>query len=310
LSKHTIRRGVRLAAGMAAIALTATACGGDEGDGTDASASGGDTATCDAVTLGFIPSWTDGLSMAHLWKDVLESRGYEVEFEEIADAAPLYAGLAGGDVDVYPSAWSEVTHADYREEYEDDLEDLGAWYDGAVLTFAVPEYTDIDSIEDLAGNADRFGGQIIGIEPGAGLTRITKESVMPGYGLTDSYQLVESSTTAMLAELQAAIDAQEDIVVTLWRPFWANSEFPIKDLEDPQGALGEAEGLHNLARSGFSDDCGEVAELMSDFTMTDEQYGSLENLVVNEYGEGRYDEAVDQWFEDNPDVAATLRGES
>ncbi|TQN42963.1 glycine betaine/proline transport system substrate-binding protein [Blastococcus colisei] len=310
MSTHTTRRGVRLAAGMAAIALTATACGGGEDENTDVSASGGDSATCDSVTLGFIPSWTDGLSMAHLWQDVLESRGYEVEFEEIADAAPLYAGLAGGDVDVYPSAWSEVTHADYMAEYGDQIEDLGAWYEGAVLTLAVPEYTDIDSIEDLAGNADMFGGQIIGIEPGAGLTRTTKESVMPGYGLTDSYTLVESSTTAMLAELQAAIDAEEDIVVTLWRPFWANSQFPVKDLEDPQGTLGEPEGLHNLARAGFSEDCGEVAELMSDFTLTDEQYGSLENLVVNEYGEGQYAEAVDAWFEENPDVADTLRGES
>jgi glycine betaine/proline transport system substrate-binding protein len=294
---------------MAAIALTATACGADEGESTDVSASG-DSATCDSVTLGFIPSWTDGLSVAYLWQDALESRGYEVEFEEIADAAPLYAGLAGGDVDVYPSAWSEVTHADYMAEYGDQIEDLGTWYEGAVLTFAVPEYTDIDSIEDLAGNADMFGGQIIGIEPGAGLTDTTKNSVMPGYGLTDSYELVESSTTAMLAELQAAIDAEEDIVVTLWRPFWANSAFPIKDLEDPKGALGEPEGMHTLARTGFSDDCGEVAELMSGFTLTDEQYGTLENLVVNEYGEGRYADAVDAWFEDNPDVAATLRGES
>jgi glycine betaine/proline transport system substrate-binding protein len=308
LSTHTTRRGVRLAAGIAAVALTATACGGEEGSDTTAGGDGGGNG--ETITLGFIPSWTDGLSMAWLWKDVLEERGYTVEFEEIADAAPLYAGLAGGDVDVYPSAWSEVTHADYMAEYGDDVEDLGAWYEGAVLTFAVPEYTDIDSIEDLAGNADMFGGQIIGIEPGAGLTRTTKESVMPGYGLTDSYELVESSTTAMLAELQAATDAKEDIVVTLWRPFWANNEFPIKDLEDPRGLLGEPEGMHTLARTGFSEDFPEVAELLENFTLDDEQYGSLENLMVNEYGDGKYAEAVDQWLEDNPDVAESLIGGS
>lgn len=306
MSAHRLRTSTRLAAGLAAVALTATACGGDEADDTTAAAGGGES--CDSVTLGFIPSWTDGLSIAYLWQDVLESRGYDVEFEEISEAAPLYAGLAGGDVDVYPSAWSEVTHADYMAEYGDDIEDLGAWYGGAVLTFAVPEYSDVQSIADLAENPEMFDGQIIGIEPGAGLTRITKEEVIPAYGLGDSYELVESSTTAMLAELQSAIDAEEDIVVTLWRPFWANSEFPIRDLEDPEGALGDPEGLHTLARSGFSEDCAEVAELMGDFELTDEQYGSLENLVVNEYGEGSYDEAVDAWFEENPDLADTLRG--
>jgi glycine betaine/proline transport system substrate-binding protein len=304
------RRSIRAAAGLAAVALAATACGGDD-NGDDTTASGGDgggSSSCETVTLGFIPSWTDGLSVAYLWENVLEDKGYEVEFQEIADAAPLYAGLAGGDVDVYPSAWSEVTHADYMEEYGDDIDDLGAWYEGAVLTLAVPEYVDITSIADLAEDPARFEGRIVGIEPGAGLTRTTKESVMPAYGLTDSYELVESSTTAMLAELESAVDAEEDIVVTLWRPFWANSEFPLKDLEDPEGALGESEALHTLARTGFSDDCSEVAELMSDFTLTDEQYGSLENLVVNEYGEGQYPEAVEAFFEENPDVEEALKG--
>lgn len=301
------RRSTQVAAGLAAVALTATACGGDDGgDDTNASGDGGSRG-CESVTLGFIPSWTDGLSVAYLWQNVLEDKGYEVEFEEIADAAPLYAGLAGGDVDVYPSAWSEATHADYMEEYGDDIEDLGAWYGSARLTFAVPEYVDIESIADLAANADRFGGRIVGIEPGAGLTRVTKEEVMPTYGLTDSYELVESSTTAMLAELQAAVDAQEDIVVTLWRPFWANSEFPVKDLEDPEGALGEAEGLHTLARTGFGDDCAEVAELMEGFELSDDQYGSLENLVVNEYGEGQYEEAIEAFFEENPEVEEALK---
>ena len=308
MNKHLTTRGARLAAGLAAVALTASACGGDADEDTT-TAAGGTTSgsACETVDLGFIPSWTDGLSMAHLWEGVLGEQGIEVEMTEIADAAPLYAGLAGGDVDVYPSAWSEVTHADYMAEYGDQVEDLGAWYEGAKLTFAVPEYTDISSIADLAGKADQFDGRIVGIEPGAGLTRTTRESVMPTYGLEGDYTLVESSTTAMLAELQSATDAEEDIVVTLWRPFWANSEFPVKDLADPEGALGGAEGLHTLAREGFSTDCADVASMMQNTTLTDEQYGSLENLVVNEYGEGRYAEAVDAWLEENPDFMDSLQ---
>lgn len=281
------------------LGLTATACG--SGDSESAS----DSKT---ITMGIIPSWTDGLSMAYLWKDVLEDEGYTVEIEELADAAPLYTGLANGDIDLYPSAWSEATHADYMEQYGDDIEDLGTYYDSAKLTFAVPEYSDIDSIEDLAGNADRFDGEIIGIEPGAGLTRTTKESVMPAYGLEDDYTLVESSTAAMLAELKKATDAQEDIVVTLWRPFWANSQFPVKDLEDPEGALGEPEGLHELGREGFAEDFPEAAEMIEKATLSDEQYGSLEDLVVNEYGEGKEAEAVEAWLKDNQDWVDSLKG--
>src|SRR5690606_711828 len=106
-------------------------------------------------------------------------------------------------VDMYPSAWSEVTHAQYMEEVGDDVEDLGSYYDGAALTIAVPTYmTDINSLEDLAANADLFGGEIIGIEPGAGLTAAT-ERMIGEYELGD-YSLLTSSTAGMLASLDTA----------------------------------------------------------------------------------------------------------
>ena len=304
------------------LALTLTACGSD-GDGTgDDPANGGDANNEETqddtegeaaggeggtITLGIIPSWTDGLSTAYLWKNVLESEGYTVEIAEIADAAPLYTGVANGDIDIYPSAWPEVTHASYMEEYGDQLEDLGAYYDDAKLTFAVPEYTDISSIADLTDNVDMFDGQIVGIESGAGLTKATKESVMPTYGL-DDYTLVESSTTAMLTELGEAIDNQEDIVVTLWRPFWANSEFPVKDLEDPEGALGEPETLNAIATAGFSEEFPEVAEMFGNFTLDDDAYGSLEDTVVNQFEQGQEEEAIEAWLEEHPDFVDSLKG--
>ncbi|GGO73240.1 glycine betaine ABC transporter substrate-binding protein [Nocardioides deserti] len=304
-SKRALRRAVATAS-LLTLGATAAACGSDDAsdDDTTAGSGGGDK----TINLGIIPSWTDGLSTAHLWKNVLEDEGYEVEITEISEAAPLYTGVANGDIDVYPSAWPQVTHEAYMEQFGEDLEDLGAYYEGAKLTFAVPEYSDLTSIADLKGKAGEYDGEIIGIEPGAGLTKVTKESVMPTYGLDEEFELVESSTTAMLAELRKATDAEEPIVVTLWKPFWANSEFPVKDLEDPEGALGEAETLNAIATAGFSEEHPEVAEMMGNLTLDDDQYGSLENLVVNEYGEGREDEAVEAWLEENPDVLEALQG--
>ncbi len=308
---RTHRRTMALAAAMT-LTVSLAACGDNGGDdaagGGDAAgdgAEGGAEGGGETITLGFIPSWTDGLSTAYLLEDQLEEAGFTVEMEEISEAGPLFAALAEGDVDIYPSAWPEVTHASYMEEYGDQLEDLGAYYEEAKLTFAVPEYVDIDSIEDLQGNADMFGGQIVGIEPGAGLTQVTKESVIPGYDLGDSYTLVESSTTAMLAELESAIDAEEDIVVTLWRPFWANSAYPVKDLEDPEGALGEAESLNFIATAGFSEEFPDVAEMIGGIQLDDEQYGALEDSVVNEFPDDPA-AGVDAWLEEYPDVLPSM----
>lgn len=277
----------------AAASLVLTGCAGGSDDDGAATPAGDEKGT---ITMGFLPAWTDGLSTAYLLADQLEKLGYTVEMEEVVDAGPLYTALAQGDIDMYPSAWSEVTHASYMEEYGDDIEDLGTYYEGAVLTLAVPEYLDeIDSIEDLKGNADLFGGKIIGIEPGAGLTKQTQETAMPEYGL-DEYELVTSSTGGMLAELDTAVAAEEPIVVTLWRPFWANDAWPLKDLEDPKGAMGESEALHFLGKTGFAEEFPEAAELIEKITLTDEQYGALESLVTSDEYEDKSADAVDAFL--------------
>lgn len=295
----------KILATVSAVALSASlvACSSDSSDSASDSGNDGDKGT---ITMGYIPSWTDGLSTAYLLQNKLEEAGYTVEHEQLNDAAVVYTALASGDIDIYPSAWSEFTHKQYMDKYSDKIEDYGTYYGNARLTWAVPEYMDdVNSIEDLKGQADRFGGQIVGIEPGAGLTKASQETI-EGYEL-DGYNLSTSSTPAMLSELKSATDAEEDIVVTLWRPFWANAKFPVKDLEDPKGTLGDTEGLHWLARDGFEEDNPEVAEWLKGLKLDDEQYGTLEDLVVNEYGEGKEPEAVQEWLDKNPDVVKDIK---
>ncbi len=284
--------------GAAALLVGLAACGSEDG---------GSSADRE-VTLGIVPSWTDHVNAAYLWKNVLESKGYTVSITELADMAPLYAGLAQGDVDVFPSAWSEVTHKDYMNQYGDRFADWGVYYGNARLTIAVPQYSRFHSIEDLKGNASVVNGRIVGIEAGAGLTRITKEQVIPQYDLGSEYTLLESSTTAMLAELKNAIEANREIVVTLWRPYWANQEFAVRDLDDPKGALGQPEGIHILANKQWAENHQDLKPLFESLKLTDEQYGTLENKVVNEFGQGKEAQAVESWLQENPDISQQLKG--
>lgn len=282
---------------VGATALTLSGCAsGSETDDSDGMGT---------ITIGYIPAWTDTLATAFLAKNQLEKVGYTVELEELTEAGIVYTGLANGDIDIYPSAWPDMTHASYVEEYGDDLEDLGTFYDQARNFLAVPTHTDVDTIPELAESADQFGGEIIGIEPSAGLTKQTEESVMPTYGLGENFDLKTSSTAAMLATLGDAIDNEEDIVVTLWRPFWANGAYDLKILEDPEAAMGEPETMHTYATKGFSEEYPEAAEYFAGFTLTDDQWSSLEDLIVNDYEDGEENEAIEQWLSENPDAYET-----
>ena len=79
-----------------------------------------------------------------------------------------------------------------------------------------------------------------------------------------------------------------------------------KDLEDPQGAMGEPEALHFLGTAGFSERCPEAADLIAGIQLSDADYASLEDMVVNEYGEGREAEAVEAWISENPNAFSTI----
>lgn len=302
MTKRHLTYRLRFGVAVSALAMVTAGCGGGSG-GSSGSGEGGKT-----ITMGVIPGWTDETATTYLLKDVLEDNGYTVEVTELSDNAPMYTALSKGDIDILSSSWMEMTHKSYMEEYGEKLEDLGVYYEGATSFLAVPEYMDITSIEELPGMADELGGRVVGIEPGAGLTKMTQESVFPEYGLDEDFKLVLSSTAAMLTELKKATEAQEPIVVTMWKPFWANIKFPIKALEDPKGAYGEPENLHVLAREGFSEDQPQVAELLKNFKLTDEEFSSLENMVVNDFGEGEEEKAVAAWLEENPEYGKELEG--
>lgn len=289
--------------GLAA-ALAACSSGSDsaaDGDRLD----NGDLST---VRIGIHSGWDEGIAVSHLFAAMLEDDGYTVRQQE-ADPGVVYTGLTGGDFDVNFDMWLPNTHADYLDQYGDDLELLGVWYEDAKLAIAVNEDAPVTSLADLAENADAVGGRIVGIEAGAGLTRITQDDAIPTYGLEDM-EFVVSSTPAMLAELKGATDAGENIAVTLWRPHWAYDEFPIRDLEDPEGAMGDSEEINSVGRTGFAEDYPTLTKLIDAFTLTDEQLFSLENLMFNEDGGSDPAASARTWLDQNPDFVPDLKADA
>lgn len=277
--------------------LALSACGGTA-DSDEASSDGGE------ITIGVFNGWEEGIAASELWKYILEEEGYSVTLE-YADPAPIFSGLAAGDYDFNLDVWKPVTHGDYIDEFEDSMADYGSWNDEASNHLAVNEDAPIDSIDELAENADAFSNTIVGIDPGAGLTQQIENEVIPTYALEDM-EYITSSTPAMLQELDSAIDNGDNIVVSLWRPHWAYEAYPIRDLEDPEGTLGVQESLNTYAREDFADDFPQVAEWLQNFTMDGETLHSLESEMFYDIETDDYGPIVEEWVAENQEYVDGL----
>lgn len=297
------RRSPLLAAAAAALVLAVTACSGQTstfggtfgGSGGAGGSGGGGGDDGKSVSVSVVAGWDDAIAATYLWKELLEQRGYTVNVQEL-DIASTFTGVANGQIDLYLDAWLPVTHEAYWSRFKDKLEVLSSWSTGRNL-LAVPEYVDVNSLADLKGRGGEFSGRIVGIEAGGGLMRATRDAVIPDYGLGD-YTLVEGSSPAMLAALDTAIKSQEPIVVTLWQPHWAFSRWPLKVLDDPQGAFGEPDELQVIATKGFGADNPEIAGWLAKFSLTPEQLADL-MFAIQEAGQGNEQAAAKQWISDN-----------
>ncbi|WP_329122602.1 ABC transporter permease/substrate binding protein [Streptomyces sp. NBC_01353] len=290
--------------GVVILALVAGGMGFLGGGTASTTAGGKDIGHGKKISLGYIP-WDEGIASTFLWKELLERRGYEVDTKQL-EAGALYTGLAGGQIDFQTDSWLPVTHAQYWEKYQNKLEDLGSWYGPTSLELSVPSYMKgIDSLEDLKGKGGQFKGRIIGIEPSAGMMGILKDKVLNDYGLKGEYKVVDGSTPGMLAELKRAYDKKEPVVVTLWSPHWAYSSYDLKKLKDPKGTWGKGDGVHTLARKGFTADNPEVGSWLKNFELTEKQLTDLE-AAIQETGKGKEQQAVRGWLEKNPGLAEKL----
>lgn len=286
----------------AAAGLVLAGCSSSD-ETTDEATSGSDAMAGGDLTLAVFNGWDESLATSLLWENILETKGYNVELE-YADPAVVFQGVADGDYDIVTDVWLPLTHASYIEEFGDDMEELGAWFDSAALTIAVNADAPIDSLAELADNADAFDNRIVGIEPGAGLTATTQDAVIPTYGL-EGLDFITSSTPAMLSELDTATSNGENIVVTLWEPHWAYGAYDLKNLEDPEGTLGEAENIVTYGRTGLTEEFPEVAAWLGAFTMDSGVLYDLENQLQG-VDSSEYGDIVAEWVAANQEWVDSL----
>jgi len=245
------------------------------------------------ITLAYTEQ-DDQIASTNVIGQVLEDEGFNVTLTSL-DNAVMWESVANGEADAMVGAWLPVTYKAQYDEFKDDVDELGPNVDRqAQNSLTVPSYMDVDSIEDLDDQADQT---ITGIEPGAGIVQAA-ENTLESYPNLQDWTQELSSTGAMTTRLEQAIEQEEDIVITGWKPHWMFSRFDIKELEDPKKTMGEAESIVTFARQGLDDDMPEAYQILDNFEWDVEDV----ETVMLDMEEGKDPEdAARNWIDENQD---------
>lgn len=243
------------------------------------------------IHIGMVDGWAEGVAMTYVAKAMMEEKGYHVVIQR-ATPDMILASMNNGDTDLYMDVWLPLTHGAKVAKFP-NLQEIGTSYASARNGLVVPDYVSIDDIEQLKEHAAQFKSRIIGIEKGAGITRAV-DQVVKDYNL--NYKHINSSTVAMITELQNAIKEHRWIVVAGWQPHWMFAKMKLKFLNDPKKTLGSTEEIKIFARKDFRNDQPELAELFSHIHFDD---ATMANLLAQMEGARDKAATAKKWLEEH-----------
>lgn len=153
-----------------------------------------------------------------------------------------------------------------------------------------------NSNTESASIGEQVGYKIIGIEPGAGITGLSHDT-LEQYENLEGWTLQESSTAGMIGTLDQAIRNEEPVIVTGWTPHWMFSAYDLKFLEDPKGVLGGAENINTVVRKDLEKDLPDV------YTVLDRFHWETEDMekVMYDAQNADFETAAAEWVEKNGD---------
>ncbi len=258
---------------------------------------------CDTVVFSDV-GWTDITATTAAATVVMEALGYETE-TKVLSVPVTYAGLAGGDIDVFLGNWMPTMEADiaaYREAGTVDT--VRTNLEGAKYTLATNEAGAALGITDfasIAANKDALEGQIYGIEPGNDGNRLIIDMIASGpFGL-DGFEVVESSEQGMLAEVQKATEDGKPIVFLGWEPHPMNANFKMTYLEGGDDYFGPNLGGATVAtntRAGYVAECPNTGKLLQNMGFTLAMENEIMGAILNDGSDPA--DAAKAWLAANP----------
>jgi glycine betaine/proline transport system substrate-binding protein len=279
-----------LAAVFVAGAFLLGACGG-----------GGAGSSGEPVNFGTV-DWPEAIAKTNVSAEMVQALGYETEVQTLS--VPLvFQGLETGDLDLFVEAWFPTMQTNMEAVDPEEVKSVTTNLPEATFSVAVNKPAadaGVTSHEDLDRFKDEFGGRIYGIEPGNDGNQVVLDMIKNDtYGLGD-WEIVESSTSGMLSEVDKAEREGDWIAFTGWEPHWMGQKYDMTLLEDPEEAWGGTSHVETLANAELEESHPEVWQLFEQMKVNKDIQGYWIDQIDNSDKEP--EEIAVDWLRDNPEV--------
>jgi glycine betaine/proline transport system substrate-binding protein len=180
----------------------------------------------------------------------LEAMGHQVE---LADGPhdQMYPRVAAGEFDLFTAAWLPTGHGPLWRAHKASLTTIGTLYRNARFFLAVPNSlpADIRTIADLARPdvASRMNKTIQTIGPAAGISVLAARAV-DHYALAPrGYAVRPGQPAEWRTAIERAFTDSPWTVMPLWMPLFANEQYDLRILDDPDAVFGMPDDAHLVA---------------------------------------------------------------
>lgn len=225
--------------------------------------SGATLALADADEAIRIPvnEWTGQHISAHITGTLLQKAGYDIEYVT-AGAVPQFAAIAQGDLDLQPETWTNNVGDIYPKSVESGdiivVGDLGlqpreGWIYPPYMAEKCPGLPSYQALYDCAqafASAETFPNGRLITYPADWGTR--SKDVVAQIGVP--FQPVAGgSEGAMIAEVKAAVAAEQPMLMMFWQPHWlfAEADFDWVEWDAADGECIEESGQTRGNACGF-----------------------------------------------------------
>ncbi|RQD61897.1 MAG: ABC transporter substrate-binding protein [Desulfonatronovibrio sp. MSAO_Bac4] len=259
------------------------------------------------VRFVYVP-WTCVTVKTEVAEFILDNLGYNASSMMLS--VPIaYQALATNEADVFLGNWMPTMSGIANPHFESGkVIQMNPIMENAKYTLAVPRYAyegGLQHFEDIAKFADKLDYRIYGIEEGNDGNEVIEMMIAENMFDLGDFDIIPSSETGMLSQVQSYARNQEWIVFLGWSPHWMNNIIDMEYLKgSDENTFGENDGTATVyinVRDGFADDHPMVNNFLKNYLVPIDMVNNAMTMLHEDNTMEHLDAGL-AWLRNNPEV--------